>query len=109
MASQDGQQRVQRRLLEERARLEAKVTAQIDAERLALVERRRQEQHKAQPDDAPAPLDLDAILEENRRKLEEARGRSGSGVAQTQVPLICGCTLQWLRVAHHHHTGLACD
>lgn len=94
MASPAAQQRIQQRLLEERARLEAKVTAQIDAERQALLERRRQEQQQEQQqqqqqqeqEQEEAPLDLDRILEANRRKLEEARTRKGSGIVQNQVP-----------------------
>ena len=96
MASEAVQQRVQRRLMEERARMEAKVTAQIDAERQALLERRREERRTAQPQEAPAPLDVDRILEENRRKLEEARGRGGGrGVAESGA-----CALMLSRRRH---------
>ncbi len=76
MASEATQKRIQRRLLDERARLEAKVTAQIDAERRALLERRRQESALLKAQSQQQALDLDRILEENKRKLEEARQRA---------------------------------
>lgn len=107
MASDAVQQRIQRRLLEERARLEARVTAQIDAERQALLEQRRRERQQHRPQEPAPPLDLDRILEENRRKLEEARGRGGGGVVQAQVR---GGTARSVRTMHSNTSvNRACE
>ena len=55
------------RLIEERAKLEEKVTAQLEAEKSALLEKKRREQ-----DDARRRQDeLERILAENRRKVSE--------------------------------------
>jgi arginine/glutamate-rich protein 1 len=53
------------RLIEERAKLEEKVTAQLEAEKSALLEKKRREQDEARR----RQDELERILAENRRKV----------------------------------------
>ncbi|KAF5839502.1 arginine and glutamate-rich 1-domain-containing protein [Dunaliella salina] len=72
MGSEEVKQRIAARLREERSKLEAAVNAQVEEEKAALMERKRREQEEAKRKQD----ELEKILAENRRKVEEAQKRA---------------------------------
>ncbi|EFN60028.1 hypothetical protein CHLNCDRAFT_133224 [Chlorella variabilis] len=72
--------RVAARLKEERAKLEERVTRQLDMERKMLLERKRREDAERRQ----AQEQMERIIEENKRKVEEAQRRAAEAVAEQQ-------------------------
>eukprot|EP00892_Ulva_mutabilis_P003280 jgi/Ulvmu1/1323/UM011_0051.1 len=64
-------QRIQERLVQERARMESEVEAKIAEERRIQLLRKRKEQEQRLRDQA----ELERILEENQKKLEQAKAK----------------------------------
>lgn len=81
MASEATQQRIQRRLKEERASLEDKMTKQLEAEKVKLLEKKRQEQEERQR----KQLELERILEDNRRLVEDAQKKAAADREQRDI------------------------
>lgn len=72
MQSEEVQKTIESRLREERASLENKVGMQLEAEKAALLQKKREQQieRKRKQDE------LDRILQENKRKVEDAHQRA---------------------------------
>lgn len=81
MASEMTQQRIQRRLKEERASLEDKMTKQLEDEKEKLIEKKRQEQEERQR----KQLELERILEDNRRLVDDAQKKAAADKEQRET------------------------
>lgn len=85
IASEEVLARVAARLKEERAKLEERVTRQLDMERKQLLERKRREDAERRQ----AQAEMERIIQENKRKVRRsgslpgARGWGGVGVDGT--------------------------
>lgn len=81
MASEMTHQRIQRRLKEERASLEDKMTKQLEDEKEKLIEKKRQEQEERQR----KQLELERILEDNRRLVDDAQKKAAADKEQRET------------------------
>lgn len=72
MQSEEVQKTIESRLREERANLENKVGMQLEAEKAALLQKKREQQVERKRKQE----ELDRILQENKRKVEEAQQRA---------------------------------
>mmetsp|Transcript_5397 Transcript_5397/g.9335 ORF Transcript_5397/g.9335 Transcript_5397/m.9335 type:complete len:143 (+) Transcript_5397:126-554(+) len=77
--SEEVQRRILSRLKEERAKLEAAVTAQLEEERAALLHKKRREQDEAKK----RQEELERILGDNMRKVQEAQARAAQAAQRS--------------------------